>query len=524
MALVQSSIPSVPLLDLKGDLSEIELICVYGIGDGAVYRQLRSWLQKQEQRFIVFIEDDEEHFLKMKEASWAKDPKVRLLFYQEGSEELFKEIAWEFLFLKFGFYAQVDYVEKKGEKILEIFSKVEHYHRGIDLVGSDFQDMGVAVLKNVMANQKKLGVSLLGQSLEGTCRQIPAIICGAGPSLNQQMPLLAALQDKAVLFAGGSAVTALTNQGISPHFCAHFDPDPPRSRFLAQDAAEIPHFYQSRFSSALLDLVHAPLLWMADGGNYPIEKWLKERYGISFDTFDAGWTVANFCTAAALLLGCSPIIFVGMEFSCPPDQVYAGGMQADEHQGRFVEVENADGKRFLTKNDWMMSAEWLGALAQKHPDLRFVNATSQGLDLPHVERIALSEATTLFLQRQFDLSGVVHALLQKAQRSGVHEAGAKETVEELRASYARSDQASDALLKLWEKSYPKSPMEKGEYAAALHDLETEVAFQMVLDPLWQIWKRPILRASDHLLNPLGQHLHRLLFFKRAIEANLRAIS
>lgn len=521
MALVQSSISSSVLLDLKGDLSQVELICVYGIGDGAVYRQLRSWLQKEEQRFVLFIEDDEEHFLKMKDASWAKDPKVRLFFYQEGYEELFKEIAWEFLFLKFGFFATAEYADKKGEKMIEIFSKVEHYHRGIDLIASDFQDMGVAVLKNVMGNQKKLASSLLGQSMEGMCRQIPAIICGAGPSLNQQIPLLASLQDRAMIFAGGSAVTALTKQGVSPHFCAHFDPDPPRDRFLQQDAAEIPHFYQSRFSSSLLNLVHAPLLWMAEGGNYPIEKWLKERYSIPFSAFDSGWTVANFCTAAAVLLGCNPIIFVGMEFSCQSDQVYAAGMQADEHKDGFIEVQNSEGGRLFTKNDWMMSADWQSALAQKHPQIQFLNATPHGLNIQNAEKISLNEAASAYLQRQYDLSGAVHALLQRAKRANVEEAAGQESSEMLIQSYKQCDKVCDGLLKLWEKHYPKSPMEKGEYAAAQHDLEKEVAFQMVLDPLWQIWKRPILRSSNH---PLGNHVHRLLFFKRAIEANLRAIS
>ncbi len=521
MALVQSFISSVPLLDLKGDLSQVELICVYGIGDGAVYRQVRSWLQSQEQRFLVFLEEDEEHFLKMKEASWTKDPKVRLLFYQEGSDELFKEIAWEFLFLQFGFYATPESVEKKGERIVEVFSKVEHFHRGIDLIGSDFQDMGVAVLGNMAANQYKLAGSLIGQSLKGMCRQIPAIICGAGASLDRQAPLIASLQDQALLFAGGSAVTALTKQGISPHFCAHFDPNPPRLRFLQQDAAEIPHFYQSRFASSLLNCIHAPLLWMADGGNYPLEKWLREGYGIDFPSFDAGWTAANFCTAAAMLLGCSPIIFVGMEFSCSADAVYAGGMQADEHQGKFVEVEQSDGRRLMTKNDWMMSAEWLGALAKENPDVHFLNATTQGLDIPHVEKGALDEFASQFLQRQFDLSGVVHAVLQRAGRPRADRSKVDERVGVLRSSYTQCDQLCNQLLSLWEKHYPGSPIEKGEYAAALHDLESEAAFQMVLDPLWQIWKRPILRASNH---PLGQHLHRLLFFKRAIEANLRAIS
>jgi hypothetical protein len=513
MTLAQSSLP---FLDLKGDLSEIEVICVWGTGDGAVYRQLRSWLNQQESHFLVFLEEDEEHFLKTKEAKWTKDLKVRLLYYQEGDEEIFKEIAWEFLFLKFGFYT----VEKKVEKVIEVFSKIEYYHRGVDLVASDVQDMGVAVLKNVMGNQKKLVSSLLGQSLEGMCRQVPAIICGAGPSLNHQIPLLAALQDKAMVFAGGSAVTALTKQGVTPHLCAHFDPDPPRQRFLQQDVAEIPHFYQSRFSSALLDFVHAPLLWIAEGGNYPIEKWLREKYGIPHPTFDGGWTVANFCTAVAVLLGCNPIIFVGMEFSCPPDQVYAAGMQADEQRG-FIQVQNSEGKPLLTKNDWLMSAEWLGALTQKHPQTRFLNAASQGLNVPHVERCSLDEASKSYLQRQFDLSGIIHALLQRAQGTGIQEADALEAVDLLKQSYARSDLATDQLLGQWEKHYPKSPMETGEYAVTLHDLEKEVAFQMVLDPLWQVWKRPVLRTSNH---PLGQHLHRLLFFKRAIEANLRAIS
>ncbi len=518
MSLVQTPPSSVPLIDLKGDLSQVELICVYRVGDGAAYRQLRSWLQKEEQHFLLFIEDDEEQFLKMKESPWAKDPKVRIFFYQEENEELFKEIAWEFLFLKFAFHAAA---ENRGEKMVEIFSKVEHYHRGIDLIASDCQDMGVAVLKNIITNQKKLVSSLLGQSMEGKCRQIPAIICGAGPSLNEQLPLLASLQDRALIFAGGSAVTALSAEGVRPHFCAHFDPDPPRERFLAQDAAEIPHFYQSRFSSSLLDLVQGPLLWMAEGGNYPIEKWLKEKYQIPFNTFDGGWTVANFCTAIAALLGCSPIIFVGMEFSCPKDAIYAAGMQGNEHDKGFIEVQDKEGQKLYTKNDWMMSAEWLSAFATSHSEVRWMNATPQGLQIPNVEKVALEDAMENNLQRQYDLSGIAHSLVQRANPSGIQSDDAKKTVDELMQSYKKCDQACDQLMVQWEKNYPKSPMEKGEYAAALHDLEQEVAFQSVLDPLWQIWKRPILRASNH---PLGQHVHRLLFFKRAIEANLRAIS
>jgi hypothetical protein len=402
-----------------------------------------------------------------------------------------------------------------------VFSKVEYYHCGIDLIVSDLQDMGVTVLKNVMDNQKKILSSFLGQSLQGKCRQIPAIICGAGPSLNHEIPLLETLKDRALLFAGGSAVTALTRQGITPHFCAHFDPDPPCQRFLDQDAAEIPHFYQSRFSSALLGLVHGPLLWMAESGNDPVEGWLKERYAIPFPAFDAGWTAANFCTAIAALLGCSPIIFVGMEFSCSSDQVYAGGVSAFEHSDGFTEVINEKGEKLLTKNDWIMSADWQSGLTQKYPHIHFLNATPCGLPVESIAKISLAEAAALHLKREFDLFGTVHSLLQGASRLNIAEAAGQQALDVLIESYYRCDKVCDQLLNLWEKSYPKSPMGVGDYAVVQHDLEQEEVFKRVLDPLWQVWKRPILRASNH---PLGNHVHRLLFFKRAIEAHLKAVS
>src|SRR6266404_6094407 len=109
MLLDQPPDTAVVLDPLKGDLSAHEVIFSYGVADGALYRHLRQWLERGENRFLVFIEDEEERFLKMKDAPLSRDPKVRLYFYQEGTEEFFKEIAWEFLFLTFSFAAASPY-------------------------------------------------------------------------------------------------------------------------------------------------------------------------------------------------------------------------------------------------------------------------------------------------------------------------------------------------------------------------------------------------------------------------------
>jgi hypothetical protein len=513
---------SVVALDpLKGDLSSHQVIFSYGVGDGVLYRQLKKWLAQDEARYLVFIEDDEEHFLRMKNAPLSQDRKVRLYFYQDHSEELFTEIAWEFLFLKFTFAASSAYASVKEEKMHELFSQLEYYQQGVNLLASDGQDMGVRVLKNTVANQKKMGSARLGLSLEGKCRGMPAILCGAGPSLNAALPLLKQLENRALIIAGGSAVAALSASQVRPHFCAHFDPDPPKSRFLSQGNFEVPVFYQSRFSSSLLETVDGPHLWMAEGGSYVIERWFQEQYGISLEPFNAGWTVSNFCAAIAVMLGCDPIICVGMDFSFPAKEMYANGIKDASLQEDHLLVKDSAGNSVYSKKDWVMSAEWMSTFAAAHPDIRWIHAQEGGLNLSGFERLSLEETIDQYLMEGRDLVGHVHALVSSAESTNVTDEKSIKTCSALKESFQRTDLAVDQLLQLWEKHYPQSPMETGQYALIENDLAQEPAYACFIEPLWQIWKRPILRNFTH---PFEHAVHHLLFIKRAVEANLGAFS
>ncbi len=486
------------------DLEEIDALIAYGVGDGGLYRSLSSWLKKNENRFLIFIEEDEALFLKAKGWPLAKDPKVRLLFYKKGDVEIFQQIAWEFVFLRFG------YSSEQGE---EFFAQLEHYHRGVDLLASDCEDMGVQVLSNALNNLAALPKSHLGQALEGKCAGIPAIVCGAGPSLNQAALMLAKLQDRAIMIAGGSAARALNAKGITPHVCAHIDPKPPYHRFLEQDCFEAPFFYQGRFCSDLLPLVQGPLMWMADGGSYPLEAWMAGECGVFAERFDAGWTAANFSIAIAAHLGCSPIILVGMDFSCGPDAIYASQIAGEENREELIEITKGE---LYSKRDWMMSAEWTSSFAKAHDQIEWINASAQGLDLPGIERRPLSE--DLF-KIQHDISAIVHSLTIDAPLSEAKHVD--QVRKKLQKSFEKCLTLCDAMLKVWEKFYPHSPLEKGEYALLDTEMEQEICHRHFLLPLWNVWKRPILRASFH---PLGQHIHRLLFFKKAIELHIGKFS
>lgn len=499
------------LIDLGQKIDGIDVLIVLGVGSGEGYRALSSWLKKEEGRFLVFIESKEELFLAAKDLSLAKDPKVRLLFYKEGNEEIFRQIAWEFVFLRFGF-AVLDPQETEDAKVL--FAQLEHYHRGTDLLASDCEDMGRKVLTNVLRNLSALPRSKMGHALEGKCTGMPAIVCGAGASLDAAMPLLARLKDRAVIFSGGSAGRALSAQGITPHFAAHVDPLPPRERFLGQDHFEVPLFYQGRFCHTLLESVHSPLVWMPDSGSYPMEAWLGSECGLFAERFDAGWTVANFCTAVAAYLGCSTVIFVGMDFSCKPDQMYAANM-VGEADGL---IQVAQGQQVLhSKRDWLMSAEWMGAFAKKHPEIRWLNATSGGIDLAGVERKELSAVVEEVLTQQWDVQGIVHALIAGAPLADVTVQQIDNVRKRVKESFEKGLSLCEALLKIWERHYPNSPLETAEYALVECELEQEICSLHFLTPLWNVWRWPILRTSFH---PLGSHVHRLLFFKQALEVHL----
>ena len=326
--------------------------------------------------------------------------------------------------------------------------------------------------------------------------------------------MLSTLKDKAIIIAGGSAVRALNAHRIQPHICAHIDPEPPQRRFLEQDSFEAPFFYQGRVSRDLLSKVHGPLLWMADGGSYPLESWLAAECGVFSERLDGGWTVSNFATAVAAHLGCSTIIFVGMDFSCGPNEIYAANIDGDENRKELIELEKG---KLYSKRDWMMSAEWMGAFARSYPNIQWINATTGGIDLPGIERKDLAESAETLLSQQWDMQGIVQKLVMDAPLAKVTSEKVAEVRRRVKESFEKCLWACDALLKVWEKYYPNSPLEKGDYVMLDVELEQEICHRHFLLPLWNVWKRPILRASFH---PLGQHLHRLLFFKKAIEMHL----
>ncbi|HEY2811634.1 MAG TPA: 6-hydroxymethylpterin diphosphokinase MptE-like protein [Rhabdochlamydiaceae bacterium] len=500
--------------DVKEQLKDNAALCIYGIGDGSLYAQLKAWLKKDPERYLIFVEEEERLFLQAKQWPLAQDPQVRLFFYARENQEIFSQIAWEFLFLKMA------YVSADADSSTPFFAQLEHVQNAAALFASDWRDKGEKVLSNHLRNLFFFSNALLGDSLKDSCKGIPAILCGAGPSLNAAMPLLGSLKDKALLIAGGTALSALGAHGIEPHLAAYLDPDPSRAAFSNQSIFETPFFYQSRFSCDLLSHVHGARIWMMGSGNFPLEEWLIQACEVNAERCDSGWTVANFCTAIALHLGCDPLILTGMDFACFEESVYAAGLSGDEHRDRFFIAGQKEGRELYSQRDWAMSALWISSLACTHPERTWFTL-SDGLDMQGLEKTTLGAIASQHLAKSYDMSAHLHSALEHSAHLAIPKEKISGTLFTLKESFKNVLQQANALLALWEKQFPKSPKEMHEYALHEIELQNESAFRYFLEPLWNMWKHPILRKEQH---PFGRELHRILFFKNTVETSMRVFS
>jgi hypothetical protein len=502
-----------PSPDLKIILKNGDVLCVYGGADAALYRALKSWLSASDDHYAIFVDDDEHRFLQAKQLPLAKDPKVRVLYYAEADEGIFSAIAWEFIFLKMSYFPSTD------PKAAQFFKQLEHFQHAATLLASDGQDMGERVLSNLIANLPFLDHSVQGNSLKDACKDMPALICGAGPSLDKLASFFPAFKERALIIAAGTATTALNEQGIMPHLFAYLDPHPPRDRFLRQKTFETALFYQSRFSSQLLSRTHSSRIWMSGTGNYPIEKWLEEECGIESPRGESGWTVATFAVSIALHLGCNPILLAGMDFCCHPDAIYASGLKGEENREQLISFEDEQGELRHSKRDWLMSGEWIAEQARVHPERRWVNL-SDGIPIGNIEKKGIDE-TLASLDLPYDIEGHLFAALAQAERIAISEEKAQLCKDKLKSSFEKCGLLNDNLLSFWEKTFPHSPAASPEYALVEIDLDTEAAAHHFIQPLWEMWKHSILRHETH---PFGKVLHRLLFYKKAVDTALKVFS
>ncbi len=459
-----------------------EVHCFYK-WDEKKAKQYESWVKSNDQRFVLFLEDDPKSVILQ-----TPHPRIRCVSLPEShSHEALEKLAWEFLYLPFSY-------EPHAQPILQ---KMASVHSEIGFRAFDYADQGLQLLENFKSNLSS--PTCLAKDLYGKFKNIPAIVCGGGPSLASCHSELKRLQDTALIIGCGAGVEALLKMGIKPHFAAHVDPAP-LHRFTS---AEIPIFYQLRTASDVVKKYKGRHLLVSGTGNFPLETWVQKQWGLE-PIFDGGWTVGTFGAALALHLGCSSITLAGIDLATSKGQLYAPGVKTTSTADQFLQMKNRDGESVLSRADWVLAAEWLDHYAKQHAECRFGTISRKGLEIPSIPLTTLEE-----IAADSGISSLVEQSLQLNSIDG------QAVWKEIESSFHHCLEICTKILQGMEKIFPQNPAENADCTLLEHDLTQELAFQQVLDPLWTYWRHVISRHNTS--GEWGLYLNRILFFQSLCE-------
>ena len=219
----------------------------------------------------------------------------------------------------------------------------------------------------------------------------PALVVGAGPSLDESLEYLLELPRGVLVLAAASALGPLARRGLRPHLAVALEAKDESRQFAAADgkhtwlmAATTGHpNHFSGWPSGRKGLFHL-LPWVA---------WLVGQ-GRPLPT---GGHATSAAFSLAVLWGCNPIILVGQDLAFSGGRIHASGRPGgeDEDHPVVVSVPAIGGGEVPTSPVMESYLGWYqesaAFLARCDPGRRLVNATAQGALLAGFEHAPLHE-------------------------------------------------------------------------------------------------------------------------------------
>jgi hypothetical protein len=254
-------------------------------------------------------------------------------------------------------------------------------------------------LLNTLRNLPAIARSGDAGALFGAFGDVPGIVVSAGPSLDANLPDLAAVANRAVLISVDTALRPLLSARIDPHVVVAVDPSAENAGHLQRlpdmgatylvaegslDPAAFPEFGDRCFTFKVSD--HEPWPWL-------------RTLDLDRATLRAWGSVATSAFDLALRIGCNPIVFVGQDLAHTGGQPYCrgttfeatwaefavdGSTVADIWRTRYgasasMRLSDFRGEPTQTTPSLVAFRDWLVEQCGQRADRRFVNATGAGI-------------------------------------------------------------------------------------------------------------------------------------------------
>jgi len=244
----------------------------------------------------------------------------------------------------------------------------------------------------------------------------PAILVGAGPSLNKDIDLLKEASHKALLVCVDAALKPLLDRGIEPQIVTNVERSKGQSGFFA-GLEELENTY----------FVYCSVVYPDTYESYKGPKIITHRYpeimewlGLDTGIIKAGPLVGNYAFNIAEYFGCDPIIMLGQDLSIPrTGATHVEGMvfgTIEQYRDNMLEIEGSTGETLLTTRDFDESRLSLEEQIEAY-DALCINATPGGAKINGTLLMDFKSATEKYCVDSYDFLGSIGEIWTKEKNT-----------------------------------------------------------------------------------------------------------
>lgn len=205
-------------------------------------------------------------------------------------------------------------------------------------------------------------------------------IIAAGPSLDKNyLQLKNVNREKSIILASGTVFRKLIYEGITPDYVIVTDPNP---RVYAQIAG----LENNQVPMLLLSTAYKDFAKKYQGRKYLIcqkdysnaEEYAKQN---KYELYQTGGSVSTTALDIGIHLGCSKIIFLGLDLGFPGNLVHASGTSRInlESTENLIQVPDVHGNLIYTTKVLHVYQRWIEKRITDVENIEFIDATEGGV-------------------------------------------------------------------------------------------------------------------------------------------------
>jgi len=267
-------------------------------------------------------------------------------------------------------------------------------------------------IRNLMQLRHSQPVGNYLDALKG----VPACVVAAGPSLNEALPILREYRDRMLIVSVGKSFKLLVKEGIDPHVVAQLDMAEGCMKFYegAKIHPDTTLFWDGDCWPEVPELWKGPKI-VADCG-IAVWNWAK--------LFDGGlrtvdWkaqTVAHSSLHLARLMGCNPLMLVGVDLAFPGEQTHAegvthtwGGKLSAFPETKYVEVNRVGGGMVRTLPNMRSYITGFEIIAANTKQQQIIQTSPAGAKIRGTVEMPLKQAAEKYCCDPRDVAGLLKA-------------------------------------------------------------------------------------------------------------------